>query len=263
MAIQAVSLISNARNRSRAKVNGIIKQEQLHAVGGNNILKAAGHPPVSPCSYVFGVDNYIDAAATANAFTDIIISSLQYVQMELALDGGAAASFLVPLIGSILGQEGEQDGAYRTVQGKIPPAAPFLTTSTGQYVYNIINQLWTVPGSCPDSDSIDVPLFEPLTILTPPIAANTSIVYSIPASAISSGKNSIVYMTGQRYPLTVPIYNITSTGSTTQFMADFPFKSGFSKGLTVAILVNGTETFKSSDAVVNATLAGPGIIEVE
>lgn len=205
----------------------------------------------------------MDAAATANAFTDIIISSLQYVQMELAVDGGMEASFLVPLIGSILGQEGEQDGAYRAVQGKIPPAAPFLTTSTGQYVYNIINQLWTVPGSCPDADTIDVPIFEPLTILTPPGASNTSILYSTPASNITSSSNSIVYMTGQRYPLTVPISNITSDGTTTHFTADFPFEAGFSRGLTVAILINGTGTLKTSDEVVNATLAGPGIIEVD
>lgn len=183
--------------------------------------------------------------------------------MGLAIDGGSEASFLVPLIGSILGQEGEQDGAYRAVQGKIPPASPFLTTSTGQYVYNIINQLWTVPGSCSNVDNIEVPIFEPLTILTPPSASNTTIVYSTSASDISSSTNSVVYMTGQRYPLTMPIYNVTHSGTNTLFMAEFPFDEGFSKGLTVAILVNGTETLKTSDAVVNVTIAGPGIIEVE
>lgn len=213
--------------------------------------------------YVFGVENYIDATATANAFTDIIISSLQYVQMELATDGSMEASLLVPLIGSILGQEGEQDGAYRAVQGQIPPAAPLLTTSLGQYVYNIINQLWTVPGSCPDADTIDIPIFKPLSILTPPSASNTSITYSTSAKNITSSTNSIVYMTGQRCPFTVPIHSITSEGPTTHFTADFPFETGFSKGLTVAMLINGTSTLKTSDAVVNATLAGPGLIEVD
>ena len=43
----------------------------------------------------------------ANVFTDVVLGALPQVQALVAGDGGAEAA-LVPLIGSILAQEGEQ-----------------------------------------------------------------------------------------------------------------------------------------------------------
>ena len=50
----------------------------------------------------------------------------------------------------------------------------------------------------------------------------------------------------------------------THFKADFPFQSaGFANGLTIAALVKGTESFESNIAVAEATLNGPGLIEID
>ena len=77
--------------------------------------------------------------------------------------------------------------------------------------------------------------------------------------------NSIVYVSGQNLPVTVPISEINyGTGNgKTSFKAQFPFVSkSFANGLTIAALVRGTGDFKSADAVAEVTVNGPGLIEV-
>ena len=75
--------------------------------------------------------------------------------------------------------------------------------------------------------------------------------------------NSIVYISGQNLPVTVPISTVTSIAGYSHFTASFPFDSGFAHGLTIAALVNSTgQTFPTNDAVAAATLFGPGLIEV-
>ena len=82
--------------------------------------------------------------------------------------------------------------------------------------------------------------------------------------AVSASDNSIVYISGQNLPVTVPVTTSTATtGGLQQFTASFPFDSGFANGLTIAALVKGTgQTFASGDEVAAATVYGPGLIEV-
>lgn len=80
--------------------------------------------------------------------------------------------------------------------------------------------------------------------------------------AVSSSANSIVYLSGQNVPVTVPISVGSTVAGKTTFTASFPFAEGFAHGLTIAALVKGTGKFKSNDAVAAATVYGPGLIEV-
>jgi len=103
------------------------QQEELHAIGANAILANAGKPTIKPCKYNFPVTSYDTAIALANTFTDVVLGVLPQAQTVFASDGGQELG-LVNLIGSIIAQEAQQDGWYRSQQGKTPSAAPFLTT---------------------------------------------------------------------------------------------------------------------------------------
>ena len=86
--------------------------------------------------------------------------------------------------------------------------------------------------------------------------------FAVPAK-VAPDTNSIVYLSGQNLPVTVPISAVTAVGSMYHFKASFPFASGFANGLTIAALVKGVgQSFKSNDAVAAATVYGPGLIEV-
>jgi len=108
----------------------------LHAIGANAILAAAGQTQVAPCQYIFPVNTYEKAIALANTFTDVVLGVLPQAQTLFAKDGGQELGY-VNLLGSILGQEAEQNGWFRTVQKKVPSAAPFLTTEGPSFAVSI------------------------------------------------------------------------------------------------------------------------------
>lgn len=76
-------------------------------------------------------------------------------------------------IASVIGQEGEQEGWYRLFQGKVPSELPFLTTSALDIAFNALNQTFFVPGSCPNTHTIPVKTFRPLTLLTEAVRPRT------------------------------------------------------------------------------------------
>lgn len=122
-----------------------------------------------------------------------------------------------------------------------------------------------VPGSCPNIDLISakVPTFGPLTVVSKAADVNSTVTYSVPGT-VDPTTNSLVYLSGQNVPVTVPISTVDSIGGLSYFNASFPFQSGFAKGLTVAALVKGAGvTFANATEVATATLYGPGIIEVD
>lgn len=225
----------------------------------------AKHAAIKPCEYQFPVTSFISAIALAQTFTDVVLGTLPEAQAIFAADGGDESP-LVPLIGSVLAQEGEQVGFYRFAQKKTPSAAPFLTGGSPSFAFTAI-QMFIVPDSCPQPlSSINLTTFGPLTVLTTPEPKNMTLEFSVPAK-VTADANSIVYLSGQNVPVTVPISDVTSVAGTYHFSASFPFASGpsgFAHGLTIAALVKGAgETFKSNDAVAAATVYGPGLIEVD
>jgi len=224
---------------------------------------AGGQPAIAPCEYQFPVTNFTQAIALAQTFTDVVLGTLPKAQVAFAADAGDEAP-LVPLIGSVLAQEGEQVGWFRSTAQKTPSAAPFLTGGSPSFAFTAV-QMFIVPGSCPQPlTSINLTTFGPLTVVSTPAPVNMTLEFAVPG-AVAPETNEIVYLSGQNLPLSVPISSVTSIAGLSHFTASFPFESAarFANGLTVAALVKGTgQTFMSADEVAEATLYGPGFIEV-
>lgn len=250
-----------------SSLRAIRAQEELHAIGANAIIASAGGKTIGPCNYMFPVTDFKSAIALAATFTDLVLGTLQEVSRQFALDGGQAADGLVNLLASIIGQEGEQDGAYRLIQRKTPSSSPFLTAGSGAFAFNAVDQMFIVPNSCKASSnvsSIGVPALSPLTLASSsdkPSAKNSTLTFSTTHS-VSSGQH-VAYISGQNKPIVRPISSVEKHGKHTTFKAHFPFGAGFSKGLTIAALVKSNGPFSSPADVANSTLAGPGLIEVD
>lgn len=216
-----------------------------------------------PCEYDFPVSTFLEAVTLAQTFTDVVLGTLPEAQTLFAVDGGAETP-LINVLGSVLAQEAEQVGFYRFAQKKTPSAAPFLTGGSPSFAFTAI-QMFIVPGSCPQPLSdIKLKTFQALKVVTKPAPHNLTLEYSIQGQ-VSSSSNSVVYITGQNVPLTVPISKVTSHKGKTSFEADFPFDSParFSNGLTIAALVDTAQkNYATTDAVAAATVYGPGLIEV-
>lgn len=219
---------------------------------------------------MFPVTDFKSAVSLAATFTDVVLGTLQEVQQTFALDGGQAAKGLVNLVGSIIAQEGEQDGAYRLIQKKVPSAAPFLTASSGPFAFNAVDQMFIVPGSCEASSNvsaINIPSFKTLKLSSSnamPSPMNSTLEFVTSYGDVSGSSNYIAYISGQNAPVVRPITSVSKkSGSSATFKAHFPFGGGFSKGLTLAAIVKSKGPFANPAAVANATIAGPGIIEVD
>ena len=227
----------------------------------NGILESAGQPAIQPCEYMFPVTTFIEAVILAQTFTDVVLGTLPEAQAAFAADSGDESP-LVPVFGSVLAQEGEQVGFYRYAQKKTPSAAPFLTGGSPSFAFTAI-QMFIVPGSCPQPlSAVNLTTFGPLTVVTTPAPKNMTLEFAVPGT-VAPDTNSIVYLSGQNLPVTVPISTVTSIAGLFHFTASFPFESGFAYGLTIAALVKGTgESFMSNDAVAAATVYGPGLIEI-
>ncbi|TVY12952.1 hypothetical protein LARI1_G008979 [Lachnellula arida] len=251
-----------------ADLTTIRAQEELHTLFANTSLIALGATPVQTCEFMFPVTTLADAISLATVFTDIVLGTLPAIQQLLAVSGDAA---LIPGIGSVIGQEGEQNGGYRTFLDKIPSALPFLTAGTREFAFSALNQNFIVPGSCA-TDYIDLPVFEPLTVMTmAPIAAQAqTLAFEFPMCANGSAPDtslySLVYVNQQNLPVVEPLQNVTASESTDmmQFTAAFPYDGvTFGNGLTYALVVAGpTDGLTSASDVADITVYGPGLISI-
>ncbi|KAF4630723.1 hypothetical protein G7Y89_g7417 [Cudoniella acicularis] len=203
-------------------LTAVVNQEQVHALAANGVLANAKNTTMQPCNYTFPVTNLKDAISLPETFTSVVLGVLPLAQAQFASDGGDEAG-LIPVVGSIIGQEGEQTGFYRFF------LTPFLA----------------------------------LTVETIPKDMNSTQLFSV-EGLVNASNSSIAYISGQNLPVTVPISNVTMGGGKTYFFAEFPFDAGFSRGLTIGALVQGSmPVFNSSAEVAAATLFGPALIEVE
>lgn len=191
-----------------------------------------------------------------------MLGLLPAVQETAATEGGKQGAALIPLVGSIIGQEAEQVGWYRSLQDLVPSAAPFLSPSTPQFALSAI-KMFLVPGSCPATYSAlekIVPSFSPLMVTSPPTASTMTVGYEI-SGTINPATDGIVYISGQNAPFYVGIGNMTTSGGMTSFTAPFPYDMGFANGLTTAALVKTRKAFASASEVAMYTAYGPGLIE--
>jgi hypothetical protein len=256
-------------------LNAIVAQEELHELNANGAVVHFGGEKILPCNYNFPVNSFIDAIALASTFTDVVLGTLQDVESIFGTNGDNG---LIRGVASVIGQEGEQNGFYRTILKKIPSALPFLTTSTRQFAFSALNQDFVVPGSCNATNlaTINLPIFAPLTVETQNIAAKSQTLdfsISLPSNVTSTyGTNytsyvsnlSLTYINQQNTPVVEQITNVKSQGNgVLTFQANFPFNgTTFGNGLTIAAVTKGASSFTSADAVAEATLFGPGLIEI-
>ncbi|PVH77687.1 hypothetical protein DL98DRAFT_517267 [Cadophora sp. DSE1049] len=267
----------SSRNAALAAVTAILAQEELHALNANGALSHFNTPPIQPCQYNFPTTSYEDAIALASTFTDLVLGTLQDVSSLMGSNGDAR---LIRGITSVIGQEGEQNGFFRSTSNKIPSALPFLTTSTREFAFSALNQNFVVPGSCDPSNlaTIDLPIFPPLYVLTQNITAKEQMLkfsLEFETGAGAQGKIwkeqmgmqydglSVVYVNQQNIPVVQKIQNLDLTASGLTFEAMFPFQEGtFGNGLTIAVLARSGGNLTTVEGVASATVFGPGLIEI-
>jgi len=225
--------------------------------------------PIQPCQYNFPVSNIEDAITLASTFTDVVLGTLQDVATLLGTDGDAG---LIRGIASVIGQEGEQNGFYRNLLGKNPSALPFLSASTREFAFSALNQNFVVPGSCPNIQTISLPIFGTLNVDTTNIQPQSQTLkfsFDLPTGGPQpewksdySGL-SLVYINQQNTPVVEPIQNVQLTGTTITFEALFPFdQATFGNGLTISAVALNSGDLTSADGVAKATVFGPGLIEI-
>lgn len=247
-------------------ITAVQAQEELHLLNANGALGHFNAGPIQPCTYQSPVSNFQDAIKLAATFTDVVLGTLGDVQTKFGLNGDSG---LIRGVAAVIGQEGEQNGFYRNLLGEIPSANAFLTASAREFAFSALNQNFVVPGSCPNSNTIALPVFGDLTLDTPTISAqDQQLQFSFSAtgqySQYSSGQGlSLVYINQQNVPVVLPITGAQNKGGEVTFSANFPFTENLMFGLTIAAVTSSAGPFADVDAVAKATLFGPALIEVQ
>lgn len=144
----------------------------------------------------------------------------------------------------------------------IPSALPFLTRSTGPFAFSYMNQNFVVPGTCPTQ--INVPIFDKLTLQTSNVQARDQQLSFSFSNQKQSNTNSLslVYINQQNLPVVETLQNVQNSGSQVTFQANFPYVKNEMNGLTIAVVTQGSGPFTDADAVANATVFGPALIEI-
>jgi hypothetical protein len=250
-------------------------QEELHALNANNALKNFGAEPIQPCKYDFSVVHLEDAIAVAKTFTDLVMGTLQDVAQNMAIKGDPG---LIRGVLSSLGQEGEQNGFFRSFQGRIPSALPFLTTSTREIAFSAVNQFFVVPGSCPNANTIALPVFPPLAISTQdtldlalnPRPRNLGYSFDLPEGGAKpewkadwSGLK-LAYINMQNVPRAMDLLDVHVEYNKVHFNVLFPFDQGtFGNSMTIALIVSADANFTNAVTLMKApTIIGPALIQV-
>ncbi|KAJ5342356.1 hypothetical protein N7541_011480 [Penicillium brevicompactum] len=235
----------------------ILAQEELHVLDANNALAHFGIEPIEPCQYNFPVDNFDSAILLASTFTDVVLGTLQDVVERFAIGGDFGLSREVS---SIIGQEGEQQGWFRIMQGKVPSALPFLTTSDLNFAFTAI-QSFVVPNTCPNIESIPLETFEPLNVIKPPTATTGRVQISFYDHHHETTESIlwIVYINQQNLPIVEPLHVISREENEVVAEALFPYDAHEMNGLTIAVVTATEGPFENAYSVAKATLAGPGL----
>lgn len=263
----------------------IVKQEELHSINAENALKAVfgAENQIQPCQYTFPVDNFGDAINLAARFTDVVLGTLPDIIFHAAQDGDAA---FTPGVAAALGNEGEQEGWFRTLQGLRPSELPFLTRSTRNFAFSAL-QDFTIPGSCPNEQLIDLTIFQPFNAVADPPAKTTDIEFTFPLKPTRfvpkgtktvdvdfvetyggdkwQNKLFVTYLNQQDLPVSVPVKNVVfdenkEVGTIT---ALFPFDTVHDQqmfGLTIATLTT-SDNLTSAAEMDSATILGPALLE--
>ena len=160
-------------------------------------------------------------------------------------------------------------GYYRSLLDLVAAELPFLTRSFGPWLYSFLNQRVVIPGSCPNANIIDVPIFGPISVHAGPDGngqdldpANQQLTFSFTNNNTNLNNVALVYVNQQNLPIVEAASNVQSNGDNVTFTANFPYTANSLNGLTIAVVAEGRGPFVSTQDVATATLFGPGIITV-
>ncbi len=252
----------NLRQQVIDELTAVQAQEELHALNANGALDHFNAGPIQACKYDAPVSDFKSAIALASTFTDVVMGTLQDVAVKLGANGDAP---LIRGVTAVIGQEGEQNGFYRSLLGKIPSALPFISASAREFAFSALNQNFVVPNSCPNSNTIDLPIFGALNVLTQNIQPQDQVLqFSFAAGdgVTSADGLSLVYINQQNTPVVESITDAQNSGGVINFSATLPYTENLMNGLTIAAVTKGSGPFASVDDVAEATLFGPGLIEI-
>jgi hypothetical protein len=233
-------------------------QEELHAINANTKLPV----PLLPCQYKFPTTKFEDAIALAATFTDVVLGTLQDVATSFASDPKTVG--VVRGVAATIGQEGEQNGFYRSLQGKLPSAQPFLTASARDFAFSALNQNFVVQGSC-DISSIPLKVFGVLTLETPNVELGDQIIsLSFDISSYHGDYTNLefVLISGQNVPIVQELKNVKKEGNKITFDAEFLQQTDLLFGLTLGAVVEKGKALATVDNVADAAVFGPALIEV-
>ncbi|TGJ81395.1 hypothetical protein E0Z10_g7370 [Xylaria hypoxylon] len=253
---------------SEAAILEILKtvkaQEELHAITAITTLEHFNAPLVpKPCTYRFPSTTLEEAITLAETLTAVVLGTLQDAEQSFAKNGDDGP---VRAVSSVIGQEGEQNGFYRSILNRKPSEKPFLTTNVAAFAFSALQQFVV---SCPfDLTQIPIPIFPALNVLTTAEARDMYLSFSADLTGnpqISEGSDFaslfVTYLVGQQLPISEPVINPKFDGGVLTFDALFPFTENLMSGLSIAALTNSSN-FANADALVANTLAAPGLIQV-
>ncbi|GKT92104.1 late sexual development protein [Colletotrichum tofieldiae] len=222
-------------------------------------------------AYQFPTNSLKEAVSLAETFTSVVLGTLQDANQLLAKNGDAGP---VRAVSAVIGQEGEQNGFYRSILARPPSSQPFLTTSIAPFAFSAL-QSFVVKGSCSFKMSeINIPVFAPLRVAqmqageveakTQMLSFEVDLRELVTAGRFLGKERAplfVTYLSGLNVPLSVPVANPQWDGARIAFEAEFPFEKNSMYGLSIAALTYESN-FTNPDDIPKATLAGPGLIQV-
>ncbi|KAJ5496492.1 hypothetical protein N7463_008479 [Penicillium fimorum] len=214
-------------------------------------------PELTPSSPVHDFDSAIMLATT---FTDVVLGTLRDVVERFAIGGDIGLSRVIT---SVIGQEGEQQGWFRVMQGKVPSELPFITTSDLNFAFTAI-QTFAVPCTCPNINSIQLKTFAPLNVIKGPTAETGHIKVSFDdGDKIEDDTLWFTYINQQNLPIVEPLHVISKENDTIIAKALFPYDAYDMNGLTIAAVTATKGPFPNAYSVAKETLAGPGLFIID
>ncbi|OTB00229.1 hypothetical protein M426DRAFT_66336 [Hypoxylon sp. CI-4A] len=238
-------------------------QEEMHAYNANDAVRNfANGSHIFPCTYTF---------------TDLYIGLLTDIQVRTARSLGADSYPIIYVLAQALGQEGQQSGWFRSLQGKHPSSQPFLTSSTRELVFSWLQRV-IIPGSCPNLADIPLSIYPSLDVQDEVIG--TGPITLLVPGPVDPTSQSVAFVNGALVPTVVPFnvtgiseYGMRVNGATdtrgcskdvaTRIVAEFPYAHNVMHGMTIATIVKKGLRYVTAEDVTNGTIYGPAIIEVQ
>lgn len=250
----------------------------MHAYNANDAVRHfTNGSHIFPCTYVFPVSDFLSAISFAQTFTDMYIGLLANIQQRTTKNLGAGSNSIIYVLAQALGQEGQQSGWFRALQGKPPSAEPFLTSSSREFVFSWL-QRFIIPGTCPNIEDIPLQIFPSLDLESKVVG--TGPVTLLVPGPVDPESQDLAFVNGALVP-TIVSFNVTEIsgcgmvrndmagisgcgrGMVTTITAEFPYAHNVMHGLTLAAVVRKGPTFVTTEDVTNATVYGPAVIEVQ